>query len=118
MPMASVCMPDPVLSDSYISGDKVKFISVLSSVMPRDRGVQFIGGEDLVTRSAESWLDAQGEYGDSFTVYEIVWKPVKILHCDKAAPPLPAPKPGHHAFKQSRSGIRCDVCNGSREAHL
>ena len=94
------------------------FMSVLSSATPRERGVQFIGSDAHVTKSATDWLESSGEHGDEFTVYEVVRQPLRVIKCDKPKPPPPGPKAGHHAFVESPYGSRCQKCSGTVEAHL
>ena len=96
----------------------MKFIANLQTSRNIPRPVSFFGStETSVISYAVIWLEAQGEHGDSFSIEEIVRRPVRTIECGKEPAPLPEPTGGRHAFMKGKSPLRCDRCNGLFEEH-
>lgn len=95
------------------------FLASLNTSRHLERPVHYYGPtKDAVESLAVKWLDANGNYGDSFSICEFVRSEVAVIHCDKPEE-TPAPREFKGHAPVFRDGVeRCQKCNRLESEHV
>lgn len=93
------------------------FFATLQTTRALERPVIFHGSTAAyITSITTQWLEANGEHGDSFSLYELVKQPIGSVVCAKPSPIPVEPEWRGHPYKDH--GGRCDLCGATYQEHL